>query len=79
VYQLRDAADTGLAAADKFTVRLATEMKAILGAVGTNESMAALLQNSSRCWDWAFLVRHPATAPQLIAFRAVCSSLRPLP
>ena len=79
VYQVRRSTDEGLAAAGTFIAHLATEMKSILGAVGTNDSMADLLQNSSYCWDWATLVHHPATSNHVVAFNAVCTALRLLP
>lgn len=50
-------------------------MAELFGAVGVNESMAALLAGSASCWDWARLALERPRADDVRAFRSVAQSL----
>lgn len=50
-------------------------MVELFGAVGINESMAALLAGSASCWDWARLALERPRADDVRAFRSVAQSL----
>ena len=76
-YALHDDIDQGLAQASRLAVAMGSELHAILGKVGMNDSMSELLQNASKCWDWADLAFRRPVPEHVTAFRAICVLLRP--
>lgn len=76
-YAMHDDIDAGLVEAGRLAVAMGTELHAILGKVGMNDSMSALVRNAATCWDWADLAFRRPVPEEVHAFRATCALLRP--
>ena len=77
-FLIHEECNAGLVEAEEFLKSLYDEISLILGAVGTNDSMGALLRGSGQCWDWSRLLFERPGVDDIRAFQTVCSSLSPL-
>jgi hypothetical protein len=65
-----------MAHVEEFLISLGEEVSSILGSVGVNDSMSALLNSAALCWDWSRLVFDRPAVADVQAFRCAAQLLR---
>ena len=77
VYDFHEDVESALVQASKFLVHLKVELTGILGSIGSNLGMSALVKAAVKSFDWKFLLFEPPTGEHIQAFRFVWEKLSP--
>ena len=77
MYLLHDDIDAGFVEAQRMARFFSEELHSIMGRVGTNDTMSALLDKSALCWDWTELAFRRPVTDEVRAFERVSDILRP--
>jgi len=77
VYDFHEDVEAALLQARTFLTCLKGELTGILGSIGSNLGMSALVKASVKSFDWKFLLFQEPTGEHIDAFRVVCAKLRP--
>ena len=77
VYDFHEEVERALVQARTFLVHLKGELTGILGSIGSNLGMSALVKAAVKSFDWKFLLFQPPTPEHINAFRFLLEKLRP--
>jgi hypothetical protein len=77
VYEFHEEVEGALVQARIFLVHLKGELTGILGSIGSNLGMSALLKASVKSFEWKCLLYQNPTGEHINAFRFVLQQLRP--
>jgi len=77
VYDFHEDVESALVQARKFLQHLKGELTGILGSIGSNLGMSALVKAAVKSFDWRFLLFQPPTPEHINAFRFLLEQLRP--
>jgi hypothetical protein len=77
VYDFHEDVEGALVQARTFLVHLKGELTGILGSIGSNLGMSALVKAAVKSFDWKFLLFQRPTPDHINAFRFLLKQLRP--